>query len=214
MRSRTGSRRLTGRSLSRLLLVALCLSTPVWIVRADGGVVLWQQTTGPFTVTLFSTELPLRPGPADLSVLLERPGGRSPVMDAQVFIELENEGGMTVNAEATHNQARNKLLYCSLMNLPAAGRWKMKVNVSRGGERAEATGNLDVAEPRPVLLPYWELISFPPIVMILFLINQWLRGSRVTAPKFRPTRATENVVCHPRQQHHGPGNSDNIFSVE
>ena len=185
-RSRTGSRRLTGRSLSRLLLVALSLSTPVWIVRADGGVVLWQQTTGPFTVTLFSTESPLRPGPADISVLLERPGGHSPVMDARVFVELENETGVTVNAEATHSQARNKLLYCSLMNLPAAGRWKMRLKVSRGGERAEASGDLNVAEPRPVLLPYWELISFPPVVMLLFLVNQWLRRSRAVASKFRP----------------------------
>jgi hypothetical protein len=186
MKSRTRSRRLTGHSLSRLLLIALSLSTPSLVVRADGGVVLWQQTTGPFTVTLFSTELPLRPGPADISVLLERPGGHSPVMDAQVFIELENEDGMTVNAEATHNQARNKLLYCSLMNLPAAGRWKMKLNVSRGGERTEASGDLNVAEPQPVLLPYWELISFPPIIMILFLINQWLRRGRAATPKFRP----------------------------
>ena len=183
---RIGSRRLTGRSLSRLLLVALSLSAPVWTVRADGGVVLWQQTSGPFTVTLFSTELPLRPGPSDISVLVERPGGHSPVMDARVFVELKNEGGMMVNAEATHDQARNKLLYCSLINLPAAGRWKMKLNVSRGGERAEASGDLNVAEPRPVLLPYWELIAFPPIVMILFLVNQWLRRSRATAPKFRP----------------------------
>ena len=175
---RIESRRLTGHSLSRLLLIALFLSTPSLVVRADGGVVLWQQTTGPFTVTLFSTELPLRPGPADISVLVERPGGHSPVMDARVFIELENEGGMTVNAEATHDQARNKLLYCSLLNLPAAGRWKMRLNVSRGGERAEASGDLNVAEPRPALLPYWELVSFPPVVMILFLINQCLRNRR------------------------------------
>jgi hypothetical protein len=183
---RIGSRHLTGRSLSRLLLVALSLSTPSLVARADGGVVLWQQTTGPFTVTLFSTELPLRPGPADISVLLEKPGGHSPVIDARVFIELENEGGVTVNAEATHNQARNKLLYCSLMNLPAAGRWRMKLNVSRGGERAEASGDLNVAEPRPVLFLYWGLISFPPVVMILFLINQRLRGSRAATSKFRP----------------------------
>src|ERR1700749_993812 len=183
---RTGSRRLTGRTLSRLLLVALSLSTPGLVVRADGGVVLWQQTTGPFTVTLFSTEVPLRAGPADITVLLERPGGHSPVMDARVFIELENEGGMTVNTEATHEQARNKLLYCSLINLPAAGRWRMKLNVIRDGERAEASGNLNVAESRPVLLPYWERISFPPIIMVLFLINQWLRRGRAATHKFRP----------------------------
>ena len=180
---RTGSRRLTGRTLSRLLLVALSLSTPGLVVRADGGVVLWQQTTGPFTVTLFSTELPLRPGPADISVLLERPGGHSPVMDARVFIELENEGGMTVNTEATHEQARNKLLYCSLINLPAAGRWKMRLIVKHAGESAEALGDFTVASPQPILLPYWKLVSFPPVIMILFIINQWLRRSRLTTSK-------------------------------
>lgn len=156
------------------------------IVRADGGVVLWQRTTGPFTVTLFSTESPLRPGPADISILLERPGGHTPLMDAQVFIELEHEDGTIINAEATHSQARNKLLYCSLINLPEAGRWKMRLNVTRGGEKAVALGDLTVARPQPMLLPYWELICFPPVIMLFFIINQWLRRRRVTTTKFRP----------------------------
>ena len=169
-----------------LLLIALAVVTAARVVRADGGVVLWQRTTGPFTATVFSAETPLRPGPADISVLLEGAGGHRPVLDARVFIELENETGMTVNAEATHSQARNKLLYCSLINLPAAGRWKMKLNVSRGGERAEASGDLNVAEPRPMLLPYWGLFSFPPTIMVLFLINQWLRRNRAATSKPRP----------------------------
>jgi hypothetical protein len=182
-RWRKAKRRLTRRLWPSLLLIAIAFVTATRVVRADGGVVLWQQTTGPFTVTLFSTELPLRPGPADISVLLERPSGHSPVMDAQVFIELENEGGMTVNAEATHDQARNKLLYCSLMNLPAAGRWKMRLIVKHAGESAEALGDLTVASPQPILLPYWKLVSFPPVIMILFIINQWLRRSRLTTSK-------------------------------
>ena len=162
---------------SVLLLLALSASALTQVVRADGGVVLWQRTTGPFTVTLFSTEATLRPGPADISILLERPGGHTPVMDAQVFIELEHEAGAIINAEATHSQARNKLLYCSLINLPEAGRWKMRLNVSRGDERAEARGKLTVARPQPILVAYWELISLPPVIMILFIINQWLRRS-------------------------------------
>ncbi len=186
MRLGKGVRRLTGHKRLALLLIVLSASTLTQIVRADGGVVMWQRTTGPFTVTLFSTEAPLRPGPADISILLERPGGHIPVMDAQVFIELEHEAGTIINAEATHSQARNKLLYCSLINLPEAGRWKMKLNVSRGGERAEVLYDLAVARPQPMLLPYWELISLPPVIMIFFIINQWLRRSRITTAKFRP----------------------------
>lgn len=182
MRLGKGGHRLTGHKWLALLLLALSASTPTEVVRADGGVVLWQRTTGPFTVTLFSTEAPLRPGPADISILLERPGGYTPLMDAQVFIELEHEAGVIINAEATHSQARNKLLYCSLINLPEAGRWKMRLNVSRGGEMAEVLGDLTVARPQPMLLSYWKLISLPPVIMILFLLNQWLRRSRATAP--------------------------------
>ena len=185
MRLGKGVRRLTSHLWLALLLIALSASTPSQVVRADDGVVLWQRTTGPFTVTLFSTEAPLRPGPADISILLERPGGHSPVMDAQVFIKLEHEAGAIINAEATHSQARNKLLYCSLINLPEAGLWKMRLNVSRGSERAEVRGDLAVARPQPMLLSYWKLISFPPVIMIFFIINQWLRRSRVTTPIFR-----------------------------
>jgi hypothetical protein len=178
MRLIQSGRQLTGHLLLRMLFIAVFVSMLTNLVRADGGIVLWQRTTEPFTVTVFSTETPLRPGTADISVLLEDAAGRRPVMDAQVFIELEHEAGMRVNAEATHSQARNKLLYCSLINLPVAGHWKVRLTADRGGERAEMLGNLTVARPQPLLFSYWKLIAFPPVIIILFIINQWLRRSR------------------------------------
>src|SRR5262245_8900323 len=107
-------------------LIFVLVGSFVQIARADGGVVLFQQTSAPFTITLFSTEMPLRPGVADLSVLLEQPDGHSPILDAHVFIELEHEAGTIIRAEATRSQARNKLLYCSLINLPKSGQWKVR----------------------------------------------------------------------------------------
>jgi len=114
---------------SILLLVLISLSLLTQIARADGGVVLWQRISAPFTITLFSTEVPLRPGVADLSVLLESTEGHSPILDARVLIELEHEAGTTIRAEATRSQARNKLLYCSLINLPSPGQWKVRLQV-------------------------------------------------------------------------------------
>ncbi len=160
---------------SFLLLMLIFLSPFDRIARADGGVVMCQRTSAAFTITLFSTETPLRPGPADLSVLLEQPDGRSPILDAQVFIELKHEAGMIIRAEATRSQARNKLLYCSLINLPAAGHWKIRLHISRGNTRAEMLSDLVVAAPQPVFLSHWELIAVPPITIILFILNQWLR---------------------------------------
>src|SRR5947207_1973535 len=130
---------------SFLLLIVILLPLFDRIARADGGVVLWQRISAPFTITLFSTDVPLRPGVADLSVLLESTDGHSPILDAQVFIELEHEGDTIIRAEATRSQARNKLLYCSLINLPAAGRWKIRLHIRRGDSSAEVLSDLAVA---------------------------------------------------------------------
>ena len=164
---------------SILLLVLISLSLLTQIARADGGVVLWQRISAPFTITLFSTEVPLRPGVADLSVLLESTEGHSPILDARVLIELEHEAGTTIRAEATRSQARNKLLYCSLINLPSPGQWKVRLQVKRGDSSSEVLSDLVVAAPQPVLLSHWELIAVPPIIIGLFITNQCLRRKRV-----------------------------------
>jgi hypothetical protein len=150
----------------------------VQIAQADGGVVIFQRTSPPFIITLFSTEMPLRPGPADLSVLVEGTYEHSPVLDAQVLIELEHEAGMIIRTEATRSQARNKLLYCSLIDVPLSGQWKMRVHVVHGNNAAEMLSNLVVAAPQPVLVSYWKLFAVPPVTIVLFIINQWLRRRR------------------------------------
>jgi hypothetical protein len=166
-----------------LLLIFIFLSPFARIARADGGVVLWQQTSAPFTITVFSTDMPLRPGLADLSVLIEPTDGQSPILDAQAFIELEHEAGTIIRAEATRSQAQNKLLYCSLINIPEPGQWKMRLRVRRGDSSAEVLSDLVVAAPQPVLLSHWELIAVPPIIIGLFITNQCLRRKRV---QFKP----------------------------
>jgi len=122
----------------------------------------------------------LRVGHADISVLLENVGDPRPLVDATVFIELENEAGATVRAEATHRQAQNKLLYCSLIDLPEAGNWKAKIIVKEGGETGEAPGDLTVVGAQPMFFAYWKLMAFPPVIVFLFIINQWLSKRRTS----------------------------------
>lgn len=164
--------------MMKCLLIFVLLGSFVQNARADGGVVLFRQNSAPFTITLFSTEMPLRPGLADFSVLLEQPDGRSPILDAQVLIELEHEAGTIIRTEATRSQARNKLLYCSLINLPKSGKWKVRLHVTRGESNAEVPGDLLVAVPQALLVSYWKLFALPPITITLFIINQWLRRRR------------------------------------
>jgi len=176
MITRSTSWRIMGTGWFFLLLLFIAL---VQTARADGGAVIFQQTSAPFTITLFSAEMPLRPGPADLSVLLEQPDGHSPILDAHVFIELQHETGIVIRAEATRTQARNKLLYCSLINLPKSGQWKIRLQARRGDSSAEVRSDLIVAAPQPVLVSHWELFAIPPIIIGLFITNQCLRRKRV-----------------------------------
>ena len=171
-------RRVLGYRSSLLVLVLILPSVLTPVSHADGGVVMCQRISAPFDITLFVNEMPLRPGPADLSVLVERTNEHSAILDAQVFIELEHEDGTIIHAEATRSQARNKLLYCSLINLPLPGQWKMRVHVRHGNNAAEILSDLMVAPPQPVLVSYWKFLAIPPVTIIFFIINQWLRRRR------------------------------------
>ena len=162
---------------SVLLVAFILLLLLAQIARADGGVVIFQRASPPFTVTLFSAEMPLRPGVADLGVMLEGTEGHSPILDGEVFIELEHEGGTIIRAEATRTQARNKLLYCSLINLPAAGHWKLKLHVTHDNDSADIVSDVVVAAPQPVLLSYWKLFAAPLVIITLFVLNRGLRRS-------------------------------------
>ena len=158
-----------------LLLVFLSVLLLTRSVLADGGEVLCQRTSDSLVVTVFSTQTPLRTGASDISFLVENATDSHPILDAEVSVELKSDSGKSLHAEATRALARNKLLYCCLVDLPEAGHWTMKVIVKRGGERAVLIHHLHIADGLPTLLAYWKLLIFPPLLTFLFLANQFLR---------------------------------------
>lgn len=157
-------------------LLGLLLAPPAL---ADGGLVRISQPLGPYTVTVFSAPTPLRAGPIDLSVLVQRDG--TPVLDLPVSIVLR--GGETrLEAAATHAAATNKLLYAAPLVLPAAGRWVVNVTVG-----AESVGFEMDAEPPLGLLEYWPYLLLPFVVIGLFGIHQWLIHHNGTTAQRRPS---------------------------
>ena len=130
------------------------------------------------TVTAFTTQSPLRPGPADISFLVENNEQPRPILDARVFVTFQSETGVTMRTEATHAQARNKLLYCTLIDLPKPGHWKMTLLVVHAAERIEFVGDLAVSEPQSPLIAYWKLLAFPFTIAIVFIFHQGLAWKR------------------------------------
>jgi hypothetical protein len=147
-------------------------------IRADGGNVLWQRTVGSIAVTAFTTQSPLRSGPADISLLIENNEQSRPILDAQVLVTFQSETGVTMRTEATHAQARNKLLYCTLIDLPQSGHWKMTLLVMHAAERMEFVSDLAVSQPQSPLIAHWKLMAFPFTIAILFIFQQGIAWKR------------------------------------
>jgi hypothetical protein len=172
-----------GKGFARqLLLCSLLGLLSIWLltrsVLADGGEVLCQRTSDSIVVTVFSTQTPVRTGTSEISFLVESAADSHPILDAGVFLELESESGRSLHAEATRALARNKLLYCCLLDLPEAGHWTMRVLVKRGIGRSVLIHHLQLPERQPTIPAHWKLLIFPPLVMFLFMANQFLRRSR------------------------------------
>ncbi len=164
------------RVLFLLYLCIVLILAQVSPALADGGIVQMQQTSGPFLITVFTAPAPLRAGPAEISLMIQDSNNQQPVLNAEVILILSREEGMeNIKVEARRAQAKNKLLYTALLNLPEAGRWKFEATVVSISEEARISGVMTVAPPRAFLLTYWWSLALPPICIGLFAINQWLK---------------------------------------
>jgi len=146
-------------------------------LRADGGVVCLRKASGPFVITVFTGSAELRAGPADVSVMVENRVSREIVLDDDVLLCLQSTGpgGRVLEFRATRQQATNKLLKSAIVDLPAAGEWKLTVLVRRGAEKAIVSTHLQVAPPLPRLAAIWPFLVLPVLAMMVFAANQALR---------------------------------------
>ena len=155
---------------------------------ADGGVIIAKETVNRLNLTVFASPVPLRAGPADVSVLVQDAKGRA-VLDASVELawtsanptaatdwlppccSMATAFGQTP-ALRTHSQ--NKLLYGALLPIRNAGASEISVTVKSPQGDARLTIPITAAPPRAPLLAYWPLLAFPPVAIGLFAVHQRL----------------------------------------
>ena len=180
-----------------LVIMLLCASSA--LARADGGSVQLQSAAGPFQVTVFSEPGVIRAGLVDLSVLVQASPHGEPVLDADVTLGLSpldnTRAGQQpawtppacindVDRELTRiranpSQGPNRLLYSSLVRIPARGRWQLSVWVRTNSITGMARTVLDIERPAAPWVNYWHLFAFPPAVVIGF----WLRERILQRPR-------------------------------
>jgi hypothetical protein len=159
----------------RRLLLGLAVCT---LLFADGGTLVFTQQSGPYIITLFSAPEPVRVGVADLSVLVQQASDRSPVLDAQVNLELTHAGFEALKFTATHTAATNKLLYAADVPLSAEGAWHVALDVNG----ARASGTLEVHAAQPPVIAYWPYFALVPLAIALYVLNQYLKHRRARPP--------------------------------
>lgn len=158
------------------------LSACIWIgllsqsAQGDGGVVQLSGRHGPYQVTVFTSPIPFRAGPVDVSVFVQHPVTGVPVPDVSAIVELESldQPGLVVRQPATVEAATNKLFRAAIFDLPAAGRWQVTVTLAGNNGRAQARFVTEAAEGLPTWtgLSFW--ISLPAVVVCLFVVHQVL----------------------------------------
>ncbi len=134
-----------------------------------------QQEAGALRISVFSAPEPLRAGPADLSVLIQRKSDGGAVLDAEVELQLAGPAPATPFAvRASRGAAANALLYAAPVELGAAGVWSLRVSVQHQREKITLAAELPVAEPPPRLLALWPYLALPPAAVSLFALREWL----------------------------------------
>lgn len=135
------ARRTLGGAIITLLVMALL---PLGAAANGGTIRLASTPAGPYAITVYTSPSPLRVGPIDVSVLVQRAGGQGNVEDARVEVVLTPLDGSAPAGRgqaflATREQATNKLFYAAHIELPISGRWRVETRVrGTAGEGAAA----------------------------------------------------------------------------
>ena len=167
--------------------------------KGDGGILRLREAQGPFLVTVFSTPEAAAGRLADVSVLVQGSETGKVVLDADVSLTLSPPDGLATkqsdglcglptsttflpggmnhpaSVRATREQASNKLLYAAPVELNAPGDWKLHVLVYRGTESARFDCRIPVILRSGKLTVVWPFLVLPPLAVLIFAINQWLR---------------------------------------
>jgi hypothetical protein len=149
---------------------------------ADGGQVRVSERHGDYQLTVFTSPNPLRAGPVDISVLVQHADTEAAITDASVTVELTaaDRASPPIRAAATTAAATNKLLTAALVDLPAAGRWDVRLTITPPRASTFATAfTMNAAPPLPAWLTVWPWFSWPILVVIVFAVHRGLVARRI-----------------------------------
>jgi hypothetical protein len=153
--------------------LCLCLLSSA-TARGDGGTLRLWTRAGDYQVAVFTAPTPLRAGPVDVSVLVQRAATGEPLPEAVVTVSVRprDRAGADSTYPAEWGSANNKLFHAAHFELPAAGWWEVGIRVGGPQGDAEVRLELEAAEPLPRWLDLWPWLAWPALAILLFGIHQ------------------------------------------
>jgi hypothetical protein len=166
---------------------------------ADGGAIITRQVIDGLELTVLASPAPLRAGPVDVSVLVQKSG--KPILDATVDVSWRSlssssaewlppcctmeAGGERIPALRSHSN--NRLLYSAIIPMKSVGPSELVIKVFAGEKEVLLSCGLVVGRPLPPVLAFWPWLALPPIAIVGFALHQKLSRSRertaTAAPK-------------------------------
>jgi hypothetical protein len=156
----------------------------------DGGAIIARQTIGGLQLTVFASPAPVRAGPVDVSVLVQK--GEKPILDASVDISWKANSASsadwlppcctmespTEGIPALRGHSNNQFLYSAIVPIKATGPSVLRIRVVEAEREVLLSCDLDVRRPLPPLLTFWPWLAFPPIAIAGFVLHQRLSRPR------------------------------------
>ena len=173
-----------------LLALTSCVLCPSF-VQADGGTLRLLERAGDYQIAVFTSPVPLRAGPVDVSVLVQDGTAGEPVSEARVTVCITPAGPSDVTARypATAEMATNKLLRAAHVEFPAPGRYEVAIHIDGPRGPASVHFELEVAESLPRWRELWPWFGWPALAVLLFCIHQALVHRRTRGSTFRTSKA-------------------------
>lgn len=119
-----------------LLLLGWLGLPPAGFAHGGGSPQLINAPAGTYLISAWSQPDPPRVGNFHLTIAIAQADNFEPVLGANVALELLHSSGQRLTAQATHEQATNKLFYESDLKIGTTGQWTVMIVVNQ----SEAVG--------------------------------------------------------------------------
>lgn len=138
---------------------------------AAGKMQLASEPAGPYKLTVWTSPDPARVGELHVATAVVLAEDASPILDAEVVIELilESGEGPALSASATTDDSDNKFLYEAIFEPTSSGLYLVKVSVNGvNGESGDVAFDLEL-EPAAGFDPLWLVPAFLGLGAVVLL---------------------------------------------